>query len=222
MRYQYILMDMDGTLFDFNQSEYNAFSGAMQSAGISCTEQLFRTFHKINKRLWREYEAAGMTRAQVQLTRFQKLFDMFHFSADPSAVNEVYKAILSGSTELTEDAFDVCRALAQTHTLYIITNGASNQRGRLESAGLAPFFRDVFISEEIGFRKPQKEFFDYVLEKSNIENRRDCLVVGDSQTSDIRGARNAGMDSCLFSEKEITCGYTYRITKLKQLMDIVF
>lgn len=221
MKYKYLFMDMDGTLFDFRKSEQNAFAQSLNAVDVTYTEHLFHTFHKINKRLWREYESAGMTRAEVQLTRYERLFKLFHLRADASAANEAYKTVLSGSTDLIDGALEICRTLSQTHTLYIITNGATNQRGRLSFAGLAPFFDDIFISEEIGFHKPQKEFFEYVLNQTGIENKRDCLVIGDSQSSDVRGARNAGLDSCLFSEKEITCGYTYRITSLYELCELV-
>lgn len=210
-------MDMDRTLFDFDKTEQRAFRTSIENLGLPYTEQALRGFHKINKHLWQKYEKNELTRQEVQLIRYQLLFERYGWTADIAEANEIYKDILGSSIDLIDGAYELCHTLSETHTLYIITNGATNQRGRLQRAGIASCFADIFISDEIGFRKPQKEFFQYVLQKANIKNKRECLVVGDSPTSDIKGARNAKLDSCLLSEKEIFCGYTYRISKLKEL-----
>lgn len=221
MRYKYIFMDMDGTLFDFDKSESLSFMCAMRENGLPCTEEIMKEFHKINDRLWRIYETGEISRNEVQVNRFKTLFKNHGWSADASAVNELYRRSLSQTAVLLEGAYDLCRSLAEKHKLYIVTNGSFSQRNRLDMAGLTPFFSDIFISEEIGFHKPQREFFEYVIEKAGIEKRSECLVVGDSPTSDIAGASAADMDSCLFSDTDIPCGYTYRISRLEELIQIL-
>lgn len=49
------------------------------------------------------------------------------------------------------------------------------------------------------------------------------LMVGDSPTSDIIGAKNAGIDSCFYQHnKVVTCNNaTYTISDIAQLLDIV-
>ena len=83
----------------------------------------------------------------------------------------------------------------------------------------------VFISEEIGFHKPQKEFFDYVLKQ--MEAKADnALVIGDSVSSDILGGIRAGIDPCLYDPKKK--GYpsdiipTYSINRLEELLEILY
>lgn len=221
MRYKYIFIDMDGTLFDFDKSERLSFMFAMRENGLPCTEEIIKEFHEINDRLWRIYETGEISRNEVQVERFKILFKNHDWSADASPANELYRRSLSQNAVLLDGAYDLCRSLSEKHKLYIVTNGSFSQRARLDMAGLTTFFSDIFISEEIGFHKPQREFFEYAIEKAGIGKRSECLVVGDAPTSDIAGASAAGIDSCLFSCKDISCGYTYRIKRLEELVKIV-
>lgn len=220
MKYEFILMDMDGTLFDFDTAERNAFTDAMNAHHLPYTEQVMARFHTINEQMWRLYEQGTLSRSEVQLRRYHILFEQYGWNACAESVNEIYKHSLQQSTLLIDGAAEVCRTLAVRHKLYIVTNGALSQRTRLRDAGLAPYFSDVFISEEMGCRKPEKKFFDMAAERAGIQNKNACLVVGDSPTSDIAGAKRAGMDSCLFSKEEISCGCMYRIETLTQLCQI--
>ena len=57
----------------------------------------------------------------------------------------------------------------------------------------------IFVSEEIGFSKPNKEFFEYIEEHIEGFNKKEAIVIGDSLTSDIKGAINYGIDTCWFN-----------------------
>ena len=49
----------------------------------------------------------------------------------------------------------------------------------------------------MGVAKPDAAFFDLCLEKIG-EPKASCIMIGDSLTSDMLGAKNAGMDSVWF------------------------
>ena len=49
----------------------------------------------------------------------------------------------------------------------------------------------------MGVTKPDKEFFDMVLEGVN-EPKETCIVIGDSLSSDMQGAKNASLASVWF------------------------
>ena len=86
--------------------------------------------------------------------------------------------------------------------LYLATNGtASVQAGRIKSAGIAPYFRDIFISEKLGANKPSRAFFQACFDAIPDFDPAAAIVVGDSLTSDIRGAINAGLRSCWYDPK---------------------
>ena len=85
------------------------------------------------------------------------------------------------------------------------------------------YIKDVFISEEIGFNKPQKEYFDYVLEHIEEKDKTKILVVGDSLSSDIAGAENSGLDSCWVNRKnqKNVSDATYTISCITEIFDIL-
>jgi FMN phosphatase YigB (HAD superfamily) len=60
---------------------------------------------------------------------------------------------------------------------------------------------NLFISEDIGFHKPRREFFDAVLHDMGISDPGRAVVVGDTPGSDILGAKNAGLDAVWYNPK---------------------
>jgi FMN phosphatase YigB (HAD superfamily) len=62
------------------------------------------------------------------------------------------------------------------------------------------FAKEVFISELIGYNKPEKKYFDYVLEHTGLKND-EVIVIGDSLSSDMLGAKNANMASIWINSK---------------------
>jgi HAD superfamily hydrolase (TIGR01509 family) len=93
-------------------------------------------------------------------------------------------------------AADALADLAARAALALVTNGlAEVQRGRLDRSGLAPLFRAVVISGEVGIAKPDPRFFQLAIRALGL-GADEVLVVGDVPVTDIRGARAAGMASC--------------------------
>lgn len=96
------------------------------------------------------------------------------------------------------------QALKDKYELYIVSNGtASVQDSRLESAGIAPYFKDIFISERLGADKPTKKFFDIVFSRIEGFERDKAVIVGDRLSSDILGGINAGIKTCWFNPKRL-------------------
>ena len=133
---------------------------------------------------------------------------------------------LATKSYLIDGAFDLCRELSQNHELYIITNGFHQiQTGRFRPSAIAPFFRNVFISEDIGAEKPSEIFFDYV--KKHIPNfcADTTLVVGDSLSSDILGGINAGLDVCWYNpnnkKASTELNIQYTVSKLPDILRII-
>lgn len=65
--------------------------------------------------------------------------------------------------------------------------------------GLAPTAR-LFVSSELGVRKPAPEFFAHVSSQLNVASER-ILMVGDDWRNDIAGARSAGWQAVYVSRK---------------------
>jgi 2-haloacid dehalogenase len=86
------------------------------------------------------------------------------------------------------------------------------------------FFEDIFDSQSIGFQKPSKEFFDYVMSHIKDFNIKEALIIGDSLNTDIKGGLLSGIDTCWINRKSQKCSAeiqsTYTITSLVELYDI--
>ena len=66
-------------------------------------------------------------------------------------------------------------------------------------AGLLPYFDHVFISESLGYRKPEKAFFDACRAFLPDVAADECMMIGDSLTADITGGKNAGMKTIWYN-----------------------
>ena len=70
----------------------------------------------------------------------------------------------------------------------------------MESLKLTDFFDGIYVSDEIGYAKPDVRFFEFVLTANGVK-RENCLVIGDSLTSDIKGANSSGIESIWYNPK---------------------
>jgi putative hydrolase of the HAD superfamily len=88
-------------------------------------------------------------------------------------------------------------------------------------AGLKPFFNEVITSEGSGSLKPNKEIFQFALQKCNA-NREESIMIGDSIEVDIIGALNAGIDQVYVNHLGVdpTVRPTYMVNSLKELEKI--
>ena len=90
---------------------------------------------------------------------------------------------------------------------------------------LSPFEKYIkksYISQEMGCAKPERIFFDMVIADIGDSDRSRYLVIGDSETSDIRGAVGAGIDSVRLSDDEnVKTAATYTVRDLRGLLPIL-
>lgn len=195
------LLDADETILDFVRSSRESFFSAMRELGLLFGESEFLQFKAINDGLWREYEQGAVTKPQLMKERFARLFAALGVCADAVQANTLYFTKLCGRGYLLPGAEEFLHSLKECGRIFLITNGTpAAQYGRLRSLGLEHFFDGIFISDEIGFSKPDARFFAYVLDKAGLKSR-ECVVIGDSLTSDIRGANNAGIQSIWYNPK---------------------
>lgn len=103
-------------------------------------------------------------------------------------MGEQYRYHLSQGHDLLGNSKEIIGRLKPDYALYIVTNGvAKTQYQRLNDSNMTSFFNDIFVSEEVGYQKPMKEYFDYVFERIPSFEREKTLIVGDSLASDILG-----------------------------------
>lgn len=198
----FVLLDVDDTLLDFHKAEAAALTRTLTDMGLEPEPEVLTRYSQINARQWELLEEGLLTREQVLTRRFDILFAELGIDRPGAEAKEIYERYLSIGHYFMDGAPELLEALKGNYELYIVSNGtAVVQAGRIASAGIAKYFRQIFISEEIGFNKPSREFFDRCFEKIPGFDRERAIIVGDSLTSDIRGGINAGIKTCWFNPK---------------------
>lgn len=218
---EFLLLDLDDTILDFHKAERIALSKTIQDFGVEPAEEVLNLYHGINKWHWEQLELGKMTREQVLTGRFAALFRALGRDVDAVACTRDYEKNLSVGHYFLPGAEEAVKRLHETHRLFLASNGtATVQHSRLTSAGLYPFFEQVFISQEIGFNKPDKAYFDRCFARIPGFDPNKALMVGDSLTSDIKGGINAGIRTVWVNPKHSDCGEIhpdYQIDDLSQL-----
>ncbi|PGO31543.1 noncanonical pyrimidine nucleotidase, YjjG family [Bacillus cereus] len=202
-KYKTLLFDVDDTLLDFQKAEKVALRMLFEEKGIPLTSEVEAQYKKINKNLWDAFEEGEINRDEVVNTRFSILFKEYGEEVDGILFENNYRSYLEEGDQLMQGAFEFINQIQSEYDLYIVTNGISKtQDKRLRNAGLHSLFKDIFVSEDTGFQKPMKEYFDYVIERIPNFAFEEGLIIGDSLSADIKGGSVAGIDTCWFNPEK--------------------
>lgn len=224
---KYVFLDIDDTLLDFGRAEAQAIKTTFERIGIPATPEVIKRYSEINSRQWGLLEKGVLTREQVLVSRFDILFEELGIKNVPSEMAQAsYEYLLGIGHYFVDGAPEMLEELRDKYELYVVSNGtASVQDRRIKSAGIAPYFKRIFISERIGADKPSKEFFDAVFSEIDGFDRARAIIVGDRLTSDILGGINAGVRTCWFNpnaqprDPEIPADYEIRaLSELPELL----
>lgn len=197
--YKILLFDSDDTLLDFKKAEHDALCSAMTECGLEFTEELCKVYSEANKVYWKAFENGEIEKQEIYVGRFELFLKNAGIAYSAAELATRYEELLKKQFCKIEGAEQTCKALKDRYEMHIVSNGnVLVQLPRLDGSGLRPYFKEVFVSERVGFQKPQREFFDFVFAYLGNPNKSEVLIIGDSISSDILGGINAGIDTCLF------------------------
>lgn len=223
--YEALLFDLDDTLLDFKAAEAYAFKQLMSELKIRYSEQLFAQYDEINQRLWRQLEQQEITKQYLLNNRFGRFFkELGYEDLDSIAADKRLRELLADNAILMPNAKSTLATLKERGCkLYTASNGVyETQMRRMKAAGILDFFDGHFISESVGYEKPNAKFFDYILKDLKV-NPWDLLMIGDGLNSDIKGANNSGIDCVFYNPKrvKVTEETTFTIKDLNELLPLV-
>ena len=197
LRFTTLLLDVDGTLLDFDAAERHGVCAVMRAHGIEPTEERVQRYHQINQGFWKAFERGDIPKEAIFQKRYPQFFSELGVSVTSSEAEARYRRELDACAILLPGALEICGYLKERYALYVVTNGvAATQYSRLGLSGLDRYFQDIFVSEDARSQKPQKEYFDYCFARIPEKDLFKMMIIGDSLTSDIRGGKNVGIATC--------------------------
>ena len=215
-RYEILLFDADNTVLDFTAAEASALKKVLAAYDLPTDDETVSTYAKINDGLWKMLERGEIEKTRLRYRRFEDFLLHFGYDRPAHEIADAYTAALSEECILIPGMADLCRRLSSRYRMYIVTNGIGTvQRSRWARTEIRDCFLDLFISEELGYEKPAREYFDIVAERIPSFDREKTLLIGDSLSSDMRGGQNAGIDTCWFcrsDEAKLPEGFTVTYT----------
>ncbi len=223
-KYRTLLFDLDDTLLDYTGDEKRCIIKVFDNNSIIAPENVYELYYSIDD--WQEFSMGNITPKAIMCDHFRRLCQMLDINEGkiPSLCDEFYENF-ENCHRLKYGARKVLNYLKDKgYRIYIITNGFSEFiRKRIKDAKLEKYFDDIFVSEELDVRKPNKVFFDRVIARIGESKRQNILIIGDAPTTDVLSGINAGIDVCWLNDRDKYCNRKHRfeIKALKELINIL-
>ena len=231
-QYKAIFLDWDDTIGDWSTAANKALQDIYAHYQLNrlypTFEDYLNVYEPYNLKLWGMYGRGEVTKEWLHLERFLRPLIMANGERFMANIEDVAHEMGVEFLRLTNkyfcllpDAEMVVKYLAAKYPLTIISNGFKEvQHYKFEHSGLAPYFTHTLISEEVGINKPQPQIFEIALERNGI-TADEAVMVGDSYSSDIAGAKAAGIDQIWIHEGETEETATYIVPKLTDILHIL-
>jgi len=231
MKYRHLFFDLDHTLWDFEANAKQTLSdlyesNELQKKGISDFSLFFERYSYHNERLWDRYTKGFIKQEELRWKRMWLALLDFKMADEPLSKQLAVQFLeqLPTKKELFPYTIEILTYLKEkNYRMHLVTNGFEKvQYHKLQNANLHVFFEEVITSEASNSLKPNKEIFDYALEKTGA-TVKESIMIGDNQDADIQGGINAGMDTIFVNHLKVTPHVkpTYTIYHLKELEDIL-
>ena len=197
---KYVIFDLDDTLLDFQAAEQASLTTILTRYHVPDLAVAKRIYLAHNQQVWQQIEH-GADRDQLLDQRFKIVFAKLGITVDGPKVQHQYNDLLGQGFQVLPGVAPMLTKLRAAGLVLLIgTNGVQDtQLKRLVGSGLANQFDHVFISETVGFAKPDRRFFDAIFATYPDLSTTNTVMVGDSLASDITGANNVGLPSVWFN-----------------------
>lgn len=199
MQFKWLLFDADNTLLDFDSASKLGFKKTYESYNLPFEESVYKAYKKINAKVWEEFEDGKITAIELRPLRFARFFEYLSINpCHPGEFNAAYLRNLINTSTVYKGIPELLAQLSEKLPISMLTNGLKEvQRERFERLQIDHFFSSIVVSDEIGFAKPDRAYFDYAFKTiANPPPKNQILMIGDSLNSDMKGGANYGLKTC--------------------------
>ena len=242
-QYKAVFIDWDDTIGDFigaaKMALHEMYDKYHLDDYFASHEEFVSLYKPHNIELWDKYGKDLVTKAYLSFDRFfyplthgskveerlKTKSERLEVAALAEQLSEDFLNLTTAHFSLLEGAEELVRYLAKKYPLTVVTNGfVEVQYEKFDKSGLRDCFAHIVLSEEVGCQKPNPRIFEEALRMNGLQ-AEDVVMIGDSWTSDIQGAINAGIDQIWIrkSKDPLPEGQsaTYLVHTLSEVMEIL-
>lgn len=229
-RYKNLFIDLDDTIYDFSAASREAFMETYELLHYDRFFDSFNHYYSIyepyNLELWHIYGEGKITKEELNKRRYSYPLEVVGIKDQELADTFCREALgrIPTKNRLIDGAIELLEYLRPKYNMYILSNGFKElQSHKMRTAGIDKYFDALILSEDIGVNKPNRELYEYALEKTGSK-LEESIMIGDMFETDIVGAANIGMKQIYFNPKKKeshTFDPTYMVTELLQIKDIL-
>lgn len=219
-----VLIDIDDTIFDFEKCSKNSFLKTLEKFNLKFKEEDFSYFNKVNDILWTKQKLGEINIKEVFIKRDYLMGKYFNLDIEKGLFNDLFVKFLYDEIEMVDGIDDLLLYLSDKYKIFTASNGIFKmQENRLKKSNLDKYFDNIFVSDKIGFEKPDKKFFQKIMDLTKFSND-DLIMIGDSIKSDIIGAKNSKIKSIYFNKEDKKISdknFTYQVKNLSEIKKIL-
>lgn len=198
-RYDVLLCDADDTVLDFQAAMKFTIVESAHEIGVKADDaDVIKEYEKILPDVWGRLERGEITREKLAMERFDMLKNALGEEFDSAEFNDAYMKNIKITRFVIDGALEFLdKVRSRGIKVYIITNSDKAVASQRLKA-LDGHIDGAFVSEDVGYDKPDTRFFERVYSCVGYPDKARVLVFGDGVNSDIHGGAAFGVDTCLY------------------------
>lgn len=182
-----INLDTNKTIAEFNKLSYMPFEAIYTQAGQS---ELFDNFDK------------GLISTEEFFYQIRK---QIRYEGPDHELLRAWNAML---LDVPEKRLDILVTMKQNYNTFLLSNTCEPHIAAFEQdlylkhgvKNFNDYFDEVYYSCRLGMRKPNKEIFEFVLEKNNLKPEETVFI--DDSIQHVKGAGECGISAFLLPKGE--------------------
>lgn len=222
-----ILIDLDDTIFDHTASSHaglRAVCGANPVLAARPFAELLDDHAAILEIVHLEVLRGALTLEAGRVERFRQLFARHGCSADPIGAAACYREAYQAARCAVPGALALLEQLRGCAAVAVVSNNMqAEQEEKLQLLGMAHLIDALVVSERVGVAKPAPAIFAEALRQLGC-TAANAVMLGDSWSADVLGARAAGIRAIWLNRHGRTCpdpDMAYELTGLEPVEAVI-